>query len=106
MIRLIRNLPVFDLSIDSVFEIDNVYWFDEQYPPTCRAVVDHARRMLQADIERPVILSETGLVMDGMHRICAALMAGRTTIKAVQFEKDPEPDSSVILTKNKSKATS
>lgn len=30
--------------------------------------------------------------MDGMHRVCKALLEDRTTITAVQFERDPEPD--------------
>jgi hypothetical protein len=30
--------------------------------------------------------------MDGMHRIARALLEGRTTIPAVRFSTDPEPD--------------
>jgi hypothetical protein len=30
--------------------------------------------------------------MDGMHRVCKALIEGRETISAVRFEEDPEPD--------------
>jgi len=30
--------------------------------------------------------------MDGMHRVIRALLDGRTTIAAVQFEIQPEPD--------------
>ena len=30
--------------------------------------------------------------MDGMHRVCKALMEGNKTICAVQFKHDPEPD--------------
>jgi len=33
-----------------------------------------------------------GRVMDGMHRVCKALLEGRETIAALQFELDPEPD--------------
>jgi hypothetical protein len=29
--------------------------------------------------------------MDGMHRICRALIDGHKTIRAVSFEKKPEP---------------
>jgi hypothetical protein len=31
-------------------------------------------------------------VMDGMHRVAKALLLGRTTISAVQFEARIEPD--------------
>ena len=30
--------------------------------------------------------------MDGMHRICKALLEGRDEIEAVRFVQDPEPD--------------
>jgi hypothetical protein len=30
--------------------------------------------------------------MDGMHRIAKAWMLGHSTITAVQFERDPPPD--------------
>jgi hypothetical protein len=30
--------------------------------------------------------------MDGMHRVCKALIGGKNTIAAVQFQHDPEPD--------------
>ena len=30
--------------------------------------------------------------MDGMHRVVKAYLQGQSTIKAVQFTKDPKPD--------------
>jgi len=30
--------------------------------------------------------------MDGMHRICKALLQGQNDIEAVRFDHDPEPD--------------
>ena len=59
---------------------------------TCREVVDHARLMLDCDLAFPVILSSDGRVMDGMHRICKALLQGLSEIEAVRFQQDPEPD--------------
>ncbi len=59
---------------------------------TCRAVVEHAGLMRDSDLNFPVILSSDGRVMDGMHRICKALLDGRETIAAVRFTKDPKPD--------------
>jgi hypothetical protein len=59
---------------------------------TCRKVVDHARQMLGCDLTFPVILSSDGRVMDGMHRICKALLQGMDEIEAVRFVNDPEPD--------------
>ncbi len=59
---------------------------------SCRQVVDHARLMQDADLSFPVILSSDGRVMDGMHRICKALLMGQSEIEAVRFLHDPEPD--------------
>lgn len=59
---------------------------------TCRHVVEHARLMEECDLSFPVILSSDGRVMDGMHRICKALLLGRDVIEAVRFREDPEPD--------------
>ena len=39
-----------------------------------------------------MILGSDGRVMDGMHRIARALLEERTTIRAVRFPTDPDPD--------------
>jgi len=60
--------------------------------PTYREVAEHAKLIAGADLRFPIIVSSTGRVMDGMHRIMKALNAGMATIDAVVFESDPEPD--------------
>ena len=93
LIELARDLPVERVPLADLHEIDTVYWFDGDYQkPTVRSVIEHARLMQEADLAYPVILSSTGRVMDGMHRIAKAVMEGRETIDAVRFETDPEPD--------------
>lgn len=58
-----------------------------------RNVVGH---MIQAsrdvDPAYPVILGPGNRVMDGMHRIARALIAGDTHIKAVRLDPVPPPD--------------
>ena len=93
LISLSRSLPVFNISISDIGEVDSIYWFDQDNQPTCRSIIEHTRKILRADLSKPVILSENGLVMDGMHRICKAILDGKSTVTAVQFAKDPEPDS-------------
>ena len=92
LIALARNLPRITVLLSSLHEFDAVYWFDEAFPPTCRAVVEHARRIGAVDLAYPIILSAAGLVMDGMHRVAKAHLLGHTTITAVQFERDPLPN--------------
>ena len=50
-------------------------------------------RLIQdAELSFPIIMSATGAVMDGMHRIAKAVLRGDDEIDAVQFTEDPEPD--------------
>jgi len=67
-------------------------WFGENERPTWRAMLEHVRLMEEADLSYPIILSASGAVMDGMHRIVKATLQGRHEIEAVQFDEDPPPD--------------
>jgi hypothetical protein len=69
-------------------ELDEKYWG----PLTCRDVAEHAKLINEADLSFPVILSSDGRVMDGMHRILKAVVAGHKSVQAVRFVTDPEPD--------------
>jgi hypothetical protein len=93
LIELSKSLPVREVDLASIDEIDSVYWFDDQSQrPTVRNVVDHVRLIEGVDLSHPIILGFDGRVMDGMHRVAKALLQGRATISAVQFETDLEPD--------------
>jgi hypothetical protein len=93
LIELSGAFSVKQVPLAEIDEIDSVYWFDDRRErPTVRHVVDHARLIEEVDLSYPVILGRDGRVMDGMHRIAKALLEGRTTIDAVQFEIQPEPD--------------
>jgi hypothetical protein len=50
------------------------------------------RLIEEADLSFPIILSASGAVMDGMHRVAKAALQGRHVIEALQFDVDPEPD--------------
>lgn len=93
LIELSRDFPVREVALSSIWEIDEVYWFDlETDPPTVRRVVDHTRWMREADMSYPIILGPDHRVMDGMHRVARALLEGSSRIQAVQFDEIPEPD--------------
>jgi hypothetical protein len=91
LIELSRNLPVVEVRIDALRDVDSNYWFDA-LEPTVRRVAQHVGLVLAVDPSFPIILSSTGRVMDGMHRVVRAMVRGNTTISAVQFMVDPEPD--------------
>jgi hypothetical protein len=93
LVELSRELVRERVPLSAIRELDEPYWANESTRSlTCREVVDHARLMLDCDLAYPVILSSDGRVMDGMHRVCKALLESRTEIEAVRFVEDPAPD--------------
>lgn len=94
LIRLAVKLPVIEVPLASISEIDTEYWFDEISRPTVRNVVEHARLMARVDMSWPILLGHDGRVMDGMHRIGRALLDGTPTISAKQFPEPIPPDHS------------
>lgn len=93
LIELSADLPVEEVPLADIAEIDQVYWFDrDHFRPTVRSVVEHMALIEATDLAHPIILGMDGRVMDGMHRIAKALVQGRTTIAAKRFAVDPEPD--------------
>ena len=93
LIALSKDLPRALVAVESIREIDEIYWFDGgRHQPTCREVLTHVRLIEEADLAYPIILGADGRVMDGMHRVAKAVLAGISEIDAVRFETDPEPD--------------
>jgi hypothetical protein len=87
------GLTVYQLAVASVEELNEEHWYTQRTTrPTCRSIVEHCSLILATDLSFPIILDSQGRVMDGMRRVCKALMEGRSHIPAVQFQQDPEPD--------------
>jgi hypothetical protein len=51
----------------------------------------HMKRVAEADLMYPIILSEEGLIFDGVHRLVKAKYYGLKHILCVRFQKDPVP---------------
>jgi hypothetical protein len=94
LIRLSAELPVVDMPLVDIGELDTSYWSTAEAgrPLTVREIVSHAALIQDVDLAYPVILAANGRVMDGMHRIARALLDRDAAVKAVRFEHDPEPD--------------
>lgn len=93
LIGLSAKLPVREVSLDTLRDVDTDYWFHGSMEvATVRKVVEHMRLVQEVDPSYPIILGVDGRVMDGMHRIARALFEGRSTIAAVRFEVQPDPD--------------
>ncbi|MHB1927998.1 MAG: hypothetical protein ACYCUG_00935 [Acidimicrobiales bacterium] len=92
LVELARDLPVEDIPLDAIAEVDSVYWFDERDRPTVRKLVEHMRLVVEVELSHPVILGPDGRVMDGMHRIARVLLDGGATVRAVRLSELPPPD--------------
>lgn len=93
LVLLTKDFPRIRVPLEAIREIDEPHWFSGgAQAATCRAVMEHARMISEADFDFPIILSADGRVMDGMHPVVKALLNGLQSIEAVQFERDPDPD--------------
>ena len=93
LVELSKALPVRQVRLTEIRELDECHWYSAGgSEATCRSVVHHCALIDQADLSFAVILAADGRVMDGMHRVCKALLKGHECVSAVQFERTPEPD--------------
>lgn len=93
LVELSRTFPRERVPLSTIIELEEPYWAnDNTRQLTCREIVGHTRLMLDCDLSFPIILSSDGRVMDGMHRVCKALLNGLSEIDAVRFVQDPAPD--------------
>jgi hypothetical protein len=93
LVKASWDLPVTEVTLASIDEIDSVYWIGEDgSAPTVRILVRHMQLVEKADLSYPIIVGADGRVMDGMHRVAKALLEDRPTVLAVTFDEQPEPD--------------
>ena len=91
LVQLSRKLRSRRVPLTEIRELDeSCFGPDER--PTWRALLEHMKLIEEADPSFPIILSSSGAVMDGMHRVAKAVRQGRNDVEAVQFDEDPQPD--------------
>lgn len=83
------ELPVLEIEIASLPEFANE---NEKESFNRNELAQKAKRIMKADLSFPIILSSEGWMFDGGHRTMKAVSLGLTTIRAVRFTVDPEPD--------------
>ena len=92
LVALTRDFSRVQVPLSLIRELDEPFWFGHDDVPTCRAIVGHARLIEATDLSHPIILSSDGRVMDGMHRVCKAVLLGHPTITSVRLTTYPTPD--------------
>ncbi|HKP47395.1 MAG TPA: hypothetical protein VJT50_12415 [Pyrinomonadaceae bacterium] len=91
LVELSAPLPRKRVPLADIREL-NEDWSGDDEKRSWRAMLEHIRFINEADLSFPIILSANGAVMDGMHRVVKATLAGYNDIEAVQFSEDPAPD--------------
>ena len=92
LISLSASLPTEQVPLAAISEVDADYWFSRGTLATVRAVVGHMQLVNESDLSYPIILDPDGGVMDGMHRVAKALLAGCDAVPARRLLTLPEPD--------------
>ena len=65
LVELSQDLPVVEVPVDSIAEVDSNYWFGGDFgEPTVRKMVEHMRLVRDVDPLFPIILGVDGRVMD------------------------------------------
>ena len=89
---LVADLPVIEVPLADISEINEPYWFGEGGDvPTCKRVMEHAAQAVGVDLSYPILLCAEGRIMDGMHRVMKAFGLGHETIKAQRLPVTPPP---------------
>ena len=86
--------PAVTVAIEDLDILDAVVWFGgpKHVEPTIRRVAERARDIFSADLSYPIIMTRSGDVLDGAHRIAKAYLQGERTIAAVVIDDYPPPD--------------
>ncbi|MEM1273116.1 MAG: hypothetical protein AAGF88_04820 [Pseudomonadota bacterium] len=93
LIHLSTALPVIEVPLAEIAELDETYWRGAGgRGPTVREIAEHARLLSSADLAFPILLCSNRRVMDGMHRIARCFLEGRSHISAKVFPRTPAPD--------------
>ena len=69
-------------------------WFGgpKNVEPTVRKVAERARDIFSADLSYPIIMTRSGDVLDGAHRIAKAYLQSERTIAAIVIDDCPPAD--------------
>ncbi len=82
------------VSLDALNILDEVVWFGgpKDVRPTVRRVAERARDIFNADLSYPIVMTASGDVLDGAHRIARAYLQGDKEIAVIVIDEWPEPD--------------
>lgn len=83
-----EGLPTFEVPLASI-NLSGYPWGESI---NTNSLIYHFKRIQEADLKYPIIYDDEGIIADGWHRICKAILERKQTITAVRLNKMPEPD--------------
>ncbi len=88
-----EGMPIEHLRVELFTDqLEGTCWTDgEDEEVTPSWVLRHTRRILEADLSHPIIIDKNGVVLDGVHRLCKAVLEGREVIAAQRLVAMPDP---------------
>lgn len=93
--KLAEDLPILEIPLSEIQDLERVGWYGDPLAYgrlTIREVAAHAKRINEANLAHPILLSANGFLFDGLHRAAKAWMEGRSHILVKRFGVDPAPD--------------
>lgn len=88
LVKLAEDFPVYEVP---VFTFQTWIWPWED-DTTLDTFISHCNRVKNADLDVPILISPSGGIIDGMHRLCKAVLEKKETIKVKYFKELPVPD--------------
>lgn len=80
-----------EFDVEMLWErYEKIYcWLDGDDDITHAHFLHHLERIMNADLNYPIILSEENYILDGVHRLMKCKYFGIETIYCLKFKKDP-----------------
>ena len=72
LVELSKDLPIFEAPIAAIATDYTITDSND-----IRNFVAHVKKVLEADLDYPIILASNGVIMDGRHRLAKAILEGR-----------------------------
>lgn len=88
LIKLSEEFPEYEVP---VFTFSTWLWPWED-DLSLDSFINHAYRVQNADLSIPILISPSGAIIDGMHRLCKAILEKKETVKVKYFKELPRPD--------------
>lgn len=88
LLECAKDIEAVMIPISDLVHEDNPFMDTETYDGIVRTM----KRIQNANLDYPIIVSECGRILDGRHRVVKAMLNGATHIEVIRFEKNPKPN--------------